>query len=188
MSFNPKFFVAIALVGAALLAAILSYQSESRFQQQLISERVDQEALLAPPSQPEETQQTVQVFYPGQDTTRAGQMDLLQEDHLIPGQSGPAALALEMARAALTRSSHLVGPQAGITQVFILDNGTAVVDLARGTSIQLTGSVSTELALLRAIARSITTNLEEIDQVRFLIGGREVPSLGGHISLAGPFR
>jgi hypothetical protein len=189
MNFNAKLFVSITIVTATVLIAIRSYQTETQFQQQLLIESPPQETLpINLPSGSEETRKTVSIFYPQPIPGMSGKIILLEEEYTVPDEEDMTRRALRIAQAALEKSSLLVGPQSGITQLFILDNGLAVVDLARGTSLQLTGSVSTEWALLRAIARSITTNLEKVDRVRFLVGGREAPSLGGHISLAGPFR
>lgn len=189
MNFNAKLFVSITLVAVALIIAIRSYQIETQFQQQLLIESDPQEALSTNLlTGPEGNQKTVSIFYPQPRPEMAGQIILLEEEYTVPDEENMTRRALRIAQAALEKSFPLVGPQSGITQLFILENGLAVVDLSRGTSLQLTGSVSTELALLQAIARSITTNLEEVDRVRFLVGGREAPSLAGHISLAGPFR
>ena len=97
-------------------------------------------------------------------------------------------MALSLARAALARSRALVGPRAGVEQVFLLEDGTAIVDLARQTAGQLRGSVACELGLLRSIARSLTTNLEEVEGVRFILGGQEAKTLAGHVSLSTVFR
>ncbi|MCH2411158.1 GerMN domain-containing protein [Myxococcota bacterium] len=189
MNFNSKLFVSIIIVAVAILIAIRSYQTETQFQQQLLMESNPQESLsvdLLPGS--EKNQMTVSIFYPQPRPEIAGEIILIEGKYTVPDEGNVTRKALRIAQKSLEKSSPLIGPQSGITQLFILESGLAVVDLSRETSLQLTGSVSTELALLQAIARSITTNLEEVDRVRFLVGGREAPSLGGHISLAGPFR
>ena len=72
--------------------------------------------------------------------------------------------------------------------MFFLQDGTAIVDLERKLPAQLKGSLTSELGLLRSIARTLTINFDSIKGVQFILGGQDAETLAGHISLATMFR
>ncbi|MFQ5929309.1 MAG: GerMN domain-containing protein [Acidobacteriota bacterium] len=76
--------------------------------------------------------------------------------------------------------------QAKLRQVYLLEDGTAVVDFSREATHQL-GGVTAELCALYSITRSLTENIQEIKRVKFLVGGQERPSFAGHVSIREPF-
>ena len=77
--------------------------------------------------------------------------------------------------------------QASLRQVYLLENGTAVVDFSREATQLLVGGVLAELSALHSIIRSLTENVMEIKRVKFLVEGRESPTFAGHISIQQPF-
>lgn len=78
-------------------------------------------------------------------------------------------------------------PGSGLRQLFILDDGTAVVDLAGDTVNNIDG-VMYEFLVIQSITRSLVMNFEEISRVRFLVEGKEQDTLAGHVSISHPFR
>jgi len=74
-----------------------------------------------------------------------------------------------------------------LRQLFILDDGTAVVDLSGETVNQIDG-IFYELLAIKSITHSLVMNFEDISQVRFLVEGKEQDSLAGHVSISHPFR
>ncbi|HLV02468.1 MAG TPA: GerMN domain-containing protein [Acidobacteriota bacterium] len=76
--------------------------------------------------------------------------------------------------------------QARLRQLYLLEDGTVVVDLTYETVQELQGIVA-ELAAIRSITRSLTDNLDSIRRVRFLVEGQSRPTLAGHISIRYPF-
>jgi hypothetical protein len=63
------------------------------------------------------------------------------------------------------------------------------VDLPAAFRSQLAGSdAALEHSILKALVLSLTTNIPSVRDVRILIDGKEVSSLGGHISLLLPLR
>ncbi len=77
--------------------------------------------------------------------------------------------------------------KARLRQVYVLNDGTAVVDLTLDGGGTLAGGIVTELAFIRSIVQSLRSNLPEIERVRFLVGGRPAETLLGHVSLSGAF-
>ncbi len=74
-----------------------------------------------------------------------------------------------------------------LRQIFILSDGTAVVDLYGDTVNSIEG-VFYELLAIHSVTRSLVLNFEEISQVRFLVEGKEQVTLAGHVSISHPFR
>ena len=184
-----KASIAVLVVVIAVAAALLTYRSErARIQEPLEGPTVPELVVQPQPESGAEATRSVKVFFFRPSAGNPGKVDLGSSTEEVVHQSNPAAMALSLARAALAKSGSLVGPRAGVEQVFLLEDGIAIVNLARQTAGQLRGSVACELGLLRSIARSLTTNLEEVESVRFILGGQEAETLAGHISLSTVFR
>ena len=184
-----KASIAVLVVVIAVAAALLTYRSErARIQEPLEGPTVPELVVQPQPESGAEATRSVKVFFFRPSARNPGKVDLGSSTEEVVHQSNPAAMALSLARAALAKSGSLVGPRAGVEQVFLLEDGIAIVNLARQTAGQLRGSVACELGLLRSIARSLTTNLEEVESVRFILGGQEAETLAGHISLSTVFR
>ncbi|MFB3904372.1 MAG: GerMN domain-containing protein [Acidobacteriota bacterium] len=86
------------------------------------------------------------------------------------------------------KSRPLFSDKATLRQIYLLDNGTAIVDLSDEAAKGLTGGITSEMAAILSITRSLRTNIEEIKQVRFLIGGQQTETFAGHVSIQQPFR
>jgi len=65
--------------------------------------------------------------------------------------------------------------------------GTGYIDLTPAEQREVRASVWEELIALYAMVNTLTQNFEEIKQVRFLVDGREVQTLAGHIELSRKF-
>ena len=65
--------------------------------------------------------------------------------------------------------------------------GTGYIDLAPVDQREVRASVGEELLALYAMVNTLSQNFEEIKQVRFLVDGREVQTLAGHIELSRKF-
>lgn len=79
-------------------------------------------------------------------------------------------------------------PEEGwLRQLYLLEDGTVVVDLSRECSELMLGGVTRELAALRSITWSLRRNLPEICAVQFVVEGKRQPTFAGHISLLEPF-
>jgi hypothetical protein len=73
-------------------------------------------------------------------------------------------------------------------QGFYLDaTGTAYIDLVPTGRKDLRGSAWEELLAVYALVNTLTQNFPEVRQVRFLLDGRESPTLAGHIDLTRAF-
>lgn len=185
-----KASIAFFLVMIAVLAAVLTYRWERERLQETVSETSVPDLPNLPDTEVTADTETrlVEIFYFQPSQNRPGKVVLKSTTEHLVKRPNPAATALFAARTSLDKSGFLVGKRAGVDQIFLLEDGTAIVDLARRTSGYLQGSVASELGLLRAIARTLTANLESVERVRFILGGQEMETLAGHVSLATVFR
>ena len=84
-------------------------------------------------------------------------------------------------------SLQLFSQHARLRQVYLLEDGTALVDLSQEVVQPQIAGVTVEMAAIYSIARSLTINIDKIQRVKFLVEGRERPTLAGHVSLHDPF-
>ncbi|HXK59445.1 MAG TPA: GerMN domain-containing protein, partial [Acidobacteriota bacterium] len=85
------------------------------------------------------------------------------------------------------KTRPLFGEEAELRQIYLLEDGTAVVDVSEQTASQLAGGITSEMAAILSITRSLQANIPEISKVRFLIGGRQAETFAGHVSIMQPF-
>jgi len=81
-----------------------------------------------------------------------------------------------------------VPESATLRSVFLLDGGTAVVDLDGSIRKAHWGGVHAERLTVYAIVNSITLNMESVETVRILIDGGEATTLAGHWDIRKPLR
>lgn len=76
---------------------------------------------------------------------------------------------------------------ARLRQIYLLEDGTAIVDLSREASQGLVGGVTSELCALYSVARSLVENVKAIKRVRFVVEGQAQVTFAGHVSIRDPF-
>lgn len=74
-----------------------------------------------------------------------------------------------------------------INALYVTKNKTAFIDFGRQIVENHPGGIKSELFTIYSIVNSLILNIEEIERVKILIGGREAVTLAGHISLAPHF-
>ena len=78
-------------------------------------------------------------------------------------------------------------PKGAKIKSITLDNDTAVVDLDAGITKNFVGGSTGEEFLINSVVDTLT-EFDEIKQVRFLIDGKEVETLAGHMDLSEPIK
>jgi spore germination protein GerM len=76
---------------------------------------------------------------------------------------------------------------AGLRALFVTSDGVAYVDFKADALDSHPGGVEAELLSIFSIVDTLVLNLEEIRQVKFLIGGQEAATLAGHVDIHRPF-
>jgi len=79
-------------------------------------------------------------------------------------------------------------PGASLRALYIAQDGTAYIDLTEAVTENFPGGCKTELLTVYSIVNSLVMNIAEIESVKFLIGGQEAMTLGGHLDLRFPFK
>lgn len=95
---------------------------------------------------------------------------------LVEAQLQPAPAPLAQAIAAGTK----------VRQLFVTEDGTAVVDLSKEAVANHHGGSLDELFAVYAIVNAVTVNLPAITAVQILVEGQEVDTLAGHVDLRHP--
>ncbi len=186
MTTRTQIVIASVLVLVAALAAFGYYQWE-RSQRERRQEEIAAGLVLE--EEAPETDQVVQVelYVYRPHPEKPGEIRLESVSLPLPAIASEALSAQQLVNTVIRESSHLLPPQARVRQVYLLEDGTAVVDLSHATAAQLTGGVTAELGVLESFTRSLRRNLPRIERVRFLVEGEERPTLSGHVSILHPF-
>lgn len=71
--------------------------------------------------------------------------------------------------------------------LYLDGGGTVYIDLSPGDRGELRSSAWDELLAVYALVNTLTQNFTEVRQVRLLVGGREFPTLAGHVDLSRAF-
>lgn len=130
----------------------------------------------------------VQLYY------ESPAMLLAAETRNVPLPQSPAAalpvVARELLKGPAAQSGLLrILPEDTIVRgAYLLPGGMAVVDLGGATLTEGWGTGShRELMAAYSIVQTITTNFPDAKRVRIIVNGTPSETLGGHVSLAGPF-
>jgi hypothetical protein len=159
--------------------------------QSMVNDKETEENPFAPPTpplyKPTDPPMTVKVFFPAV----TGDPLLSAEEHTI----FQSAEVENRARQLLQKLQE--GPQTDtmfpslpkdtkVQDLFISAEGIAYVDFSNTISTNHSGGVVNEMATIYSIVNSLTYNLQEIKQVKILIGGTEKETLAGHCLLLLP--
>ena len=70
---------------------------------------------------------------------------------------------------------------------YLAPGNRAYVDLSESITEQYPGGCKSEMLTLYSIVNSLILNMPEVSTVKILVGGRDVPTLAGHIDIRYPF-
>ncbi len=74
-----------------------------------------------------------------------------------------------------------------LRDVFLDSRGMLIVDLAYSGRVIPFGGVQSEERCIQAVEKTIVANFSMVKSYQFLINGRELTTLGGHIDVSKPF-
>ena len=185
--------IALALVSLVVMVTLYLYNLERRHQEDVSN--VDQNRLDVESSALEARSSgdlTIKLYFyqPG---VMAPHPDLLTvEERSIFRTEDIILTARQIIHEVLTGPSTKEGFQvfserATLRQIYLLEDGTALVDLSQEIIYPAVGGVAAELSALYSMTRSLIENIQEIRQIRFLVEGRERSTLAGHVSIREPF-
>jgi len=160
-----------------------------RVQSMMKNERETEE--FKPPPQPlyapTDPPVSVKMFFP---STKGNTLLTAQDDTIF--KSGELANRAKQILQKLQEGPHTDGAlpsvpkDTKIQDFFISQQGIALVNFSSNISTSHPGGVLNELATIYSVVDSLTYNLEEIKEVKILIGGAEKETLAGHCLLLLP--
>lgn len=128
------------------------------------------------------------LYYLAADSDGSGRGVLVEENRQVP-LSGRLADRARQALEELGRPSaegniEALPPEARPLQIFIRDDGLAVVNYNAALVEKHPGGVEGDLATVYAIVNTLVRNFPEVASVRLLVEGSERETLAGHIDLS----
>ncbi|HUG43350.1 MAG TPA: GerMN domain-containing protein [Acidobacteriota bacterium] len=183
--------IAILLVATAAALALYSYMSERA--RQTAVEEVGREPLYVetePLEVPGREERAVRLYFYNPGAGGSGGNLLMREERLLAHTPDVQLMARHIVQELFRgrRDGLRMFPeQARLRQLYVLDDGTAVVDLPRDVLNGMPGGITTELAVIESITRTLRENVSEIRRVRFLVEGLDQDTLAGHVSIRNPF-
>ncbi|MFH1824332.1 MAG: GerMN domain-containing protein [Candidatus Firestonebacteria bacterium] len=73
-----------------------------------------------------------------------------------------------------------------LRELYIDNNKCAYIDFNKGLIDNHPGGTAGELNTINSIIKTLTTNFEQINSVKFLIDGQEINTISGHIDISEP--
>ncbi|MBR9985279.1 MAG: GerMN domain-containing protein [Desulfosarcina sp.] len=115
---------------------------------------------------------------------------LIAEARMMVNPGEPTAfsrqLVVELINGSARGNLATMPKETRLRSFFLLGDGTAVVDFSADLRENHPGSCRLEQLTLFSIVNSLILNVPEVDQVKILIDGAEVPTLAGHLPLPFP--
>lgn len=183
--------IAFLLVTTAASLALYSYMSE-RARQSAVEE-VGKEPLHVETEPLEATgreEKVVRLYFYNPRSGGSGASLLMREERALPHTDDVQLMARLVVQELFKGSRdglRMFPEQARLRQLYVLEDGTAVVDLPRDVLNAMPGGIASELAVIESITRTLRENISEIRRVRFLVEGLNQETLAGHVSIRNPF-
>lgn len=121
----------------------------------------------------------------------ANERFLVPEKRLIPKENDSAGQVRELVKALLDGSkTKLVNtfPQKTVLQNIKIEDGKrAVVSFNKNLIRNHPRGSTSEMATIYSLTNTVTANIPSIKDVRLLVEGKEIESIGGHIDTRHPF-
>jgi spore germination protein GerM len=128
---------------------------------------------------------SLRVYYPVEN-------HLLIEERRVPRQTGQIAIAeaamQEYLKGPANTQASLMPKNVKLLGIYKGADRILYIDLSDEFRRNFQGDVMTEFLLLKGIYESIISNVEDIQDVKVLIEGKEVETLGGHLYLMHPLK
>lgn len=115
---------------------------------------------------------------------------LVAEQRFIPKEANVSAQGKELVKALLGGSkTGLVStfPDKVDVQAVRIDNETAYVDFNKNLVKNHPGGSAGEMATIYSLTNTVADNIPGVKKVKILVGGKEIPSIKGHIDTRQPF-
>lgn len=166
-----RLLIAIALVAAGMLAGY-------KLMQGFLPHGPEQASVQDEAPQPEEQTRKVRIYFPIKDRL------LMQERTIKPGDTAKSfakALITEFLAGPTGQEKSNIPPNTALRGLYFGYDGVLYVDFSEDFSGGFQGDAMSEFMLLRGLYETLVSNLPKVSDIKILLAGREVDSIGGHI-------
>lgn len=127
----------------------------------------------------------VKVYYPSEGR-------LLMEERKVERQFNMVSIAEaavgEFLKGPLTPARSNIPQGTKLLKIFAGSDGILYIDLSDEFRRNFQGDASTEFALLKGLYDTVISNTQGADDVKVIIEGKEIESIGGHLSALYPLK
>ncbi len=127
----------------------------------------------------------VRVYYPLKER-------LLMEERRIKRQTSTSAMAAaiieEFLKGPSTIGESLIPPGTRLLNTYPGKDGILYIDFSDEIRRNFQGDAYGELLILKGLYESINSNLAGIEDIKILVEGKEIESLGGHLNILYPIK
>ena len=128
---------------------------------------------------------TLRIYYPAGGRL---QMEERKAQRKTPQMTAAEAVISEFLKGPVNVSVSEIPKDTKLIGLYRGDDGMLYVDLSDEFRRNFSGDAAAEFLLLRGLYESLTSNVYDIADVKILIEGREIESLGGHLYLSYPLK
>ena len=133
------------------------------------------------------TKKTVTLFFPSvEDGMLHPEQRRIFNTESVSDQAKQAITAL--IGGSRTSLARIIPQTTRLRELYMDDSGTAYLDMSAELISGMSGGTDNEMLLVYSIVNTLTENFPSIQRIRFLIDGREIQTLSGHLDLTIPFR
>lgn len=171
----------IALVVLALMGFGMGFYALKLKQKAEAIQQVADARPVAPPAAGKSETVTAWIAYDDDGSIRPQKLQAQ-----LPADASERAREILRATAALYEekdSPHPLDAEADIHAVYVLNDGTAVVDINGAFADRHRSGIQVEQLTLLSLVQTLSANLPQVTRVRFLVDGKERETLAGHASL-----
>jgi hypothetical protein len=172
--------IAVILISAVLAGWITSRYFFSSQEKPLVEDSSKQDKQTLPIMPSSEIKVPVTIFYPGDG-------GLVKEEKNLAGSSLPVKLAESVLQEYFKGLNNDL-KNTVVRGVYEDRNKILYVDLSDEFRRNFSGEARYEYYLLKSIYQTLVTNVSEVRDVKILIEGREIDSIGGHMLAIMPLR
>jgi hypothetical protein len=182
--------IALGILGVAVLIGLISLRVlhrriETLSEQPVSDERARRELREPAITSPEDVTEKARIFWAaGADRVAPVEVDLpLSHDAVQRGKQ----VLRELIDDPPVAAQRTLPPDAVILGLYILPDGTAIVDFSDALASETPSGILSERLAVESIARTLEGNVSGLRRLKILIEGQEVETLAGHLDLTGFF-
>jgi len=176
------------LIAAAIYVPILRKRMKRAAKQQQQSEEQARRELIQPvPVNPGDPRVKTKLFWLS-DSDESALSPVIVD---LPLSNDPVLRSKQVLNTLLAgpvdTDLRTLPPDAVLLAFYILPDGTAIADFSEAMATSIPSGIASEQLAVDSMARTLETNVPQIQRLSILIHGQEVETLAGHLDLTGTF-